>query len=576
MPRFGFHFRSPRVPASASTPAAPGCPLQLRPLRPPGARAGFYPGGPWVPASKLRPHPISFWAFAGQLPATQWLQGKGSGSVKFGVERSPRASFQLSFQVLLGARFSLDLGVPWMLAPAYASVVPGSPLLLPPWWPPGASFGFHPGGSRVPTLGACLCFHPGGPQVPASKLSPHPIRFLAFAGQLPATEWLQGDGSCSVKIGIERSPRASFQLSFWVPLGARFSLDLGVPRASASAWTLVSPGCPLRLAPRRPPGACSGFHPGGPRVPAPASTVAAPGFPLWLPLWQPRGACSSFQPGGPRVPASKLSPHPISVWLLQANCQPHNGCLWVPALASTPVAPGCLLRLPPRRPPVARFKVKPSSHQCLAFAGHLPAPQWLQGDDSGSDKISVERSPRAFFQLSFWVPLGARFSLDLGVPRAPASPWTSASPGCPLWLPLWQPPGACSGFQHGCLWVPASKLSPYLISVCALQASCKPHSGCRVTVVAALNMALRGALGPPFSSDFGFPWAPASALTLASPGCLLHPGLRCPPGARFSFYSGGHRVPAPASPLAAPGCPLRLLPWQPLGARFGFHPGGIR
>ena len=121
---------SPQVPTSASTLAFPGCPPRL-PLWPsPGACFGFHFGFARVLASKLGPPPVSFLAFAAQLPALQWLQVDGSGGVKIGVEISPRASFQLSFQPPLGARFSFHFGIPWV--PALASTVtsPSCPLQL--------------------------------------------------------------------------------------------------------------------------------------------------------------------------------------------------------------------------------------------------------------------------------------------------------------------------------------------------------------------------------------------------------------------------------------------------------------
>ena len=200
---------------------------------------GFHFVPPRVPASKLSPQAVSFLAFACHLPAPQWLQGDARGGVKTGIEMSPRASFQLSFQHPQGARFGFYAGVP--RGPSWASTPasPGGPVEIPFRRHPGARFGFH--------------F--GAPRVPASKLNPQPVKILAFAHFLPAPQWLQGDGSGGVNIGIETSARASFQLSFQLPLGARFGFHFSVPRGPGLASTSASPGCLLRLPLRRPPGA---------------------------------------------------------------------------------------------------------------------------------------------------------------------------------------------------------------------------------------------------------------------------------------------------------------------------------
>ena len=200
--------------------------------------------------------------------------------------------------------------------PASASTLasPGRPLQLLLWCPSAACFGLNSGIPRLSPLastpaspscplwlplqrpqGAHISFHFGVPRMPASKLSPPPVSFLTFAGQLPAPQWLQGDSSGGVKIGVEMNPKASFQDSFQLPLGARFSFHLGVPRPPALASTLMSPGCPLQHPLPHPLGTRFGFHFGIPRGP------------LWLLLWLPPGACFGFHLGIPRGPASALT-----------------------------------------------------------------------------------------------------------------------------------------------------------------------------------------------------------------------------------------------------------------------------
>ena len=155
--------------------------------------------------------------------------------------------------------------------------------------------------------------------------------------------------------------------------------------------------------------------------------LTSPGSLVGLPLRRPLGAHFGFHSGIPRGPA----------------------------LASTPAFPGGLLWLPLRRPPGARFKVQPSTCQFLAFAGHLPTPQWLHSNGRGGVKIGAEMSPRASFQLSFQLPQGARFGFHFGVPRGPGLASTPVSPGGPVGLPLCRPPGAWFSFHIGIPRVPA-------------------------------------------------------------------------------------------------------------------------
>ena len=149
-----------------------------------------------MPVSKLSPPPVSLLAFADQFQAPQWLQGDCSGSIQIGIEKSPRASFQLSVQLSLGVCFSLDLGIPQVPASTLTSAIHGCQPWLPLWPSPGACFGFHLGVARVP----------------ASRLSRQPVSYLDFVGHLPAPQWWQGEGNGGVEIRVERNPKAIFHL----------------------------------------------------------------------------------------------------------------------------------------------------------------------------------------------------------------------------------------------------------------------------------------------------------------------------------------------------------------------------
>ena len=109
---------------------------------------------------------------------------------------NPRAFFQLSVQLPLGACFSLDLGIPLVPASALTLAIHGCQPWLPLW----------------PSLSARFGFHLGVAWVPASMLNPQPVCFLDFVCHLLAPQWWQVEGYGVIEIRVERSPRAIFHL----------------------------------------------------------------------------------------------------------------------------------------------------------------------------------------------------------------------------------------------------------------------------------------------------------------------------------------------------------------------------